>query len=46
MLKCKDVIGDYFDKENTNKEQDNDAIEMPEALAEIEDKGKGSSHIS
>ena len=31
-----DVIGDYLDEENTSEEQHNDAIEMPEASAEIE----------
>ena len=46
MLRREDVIGDYLDKENTSEEQDNDAIEMPEVSAEIEDKREGSSRIS
>ena len=35
-----------MDEENTSEEQDNDAIEMPEASAEIEDECEGSSHVS
>ena len=46
VLRHKDVIGDYLDKENTSEEQDNNAIEMPEASAEIEDERKGSSRVS
>ena len=46
VLRRKDVIGDYLDEENTSEEQDNDAIEMPEASSEIEDECEGSSHIS
>ena len=46
MLRCEDVIGDYLDKENTSEEKDSDAIEMPEASAEIEDERKGSSRVS
>ena len=46
MLRCEDVIGDYLDEENTIEERDNDAIEMPEDSAEIEDEHEGSSRIS
>ena len=46
MLRNEDVIGDYLDKENTSEEQGNDAIEMPEASAEIEDECEGSSCVS
>ena len=45
MLRCKDVIGDYLGEENTSEEQDNNAIEMPEASAGI-DEHEGSSHVS
>ena len=46
MLRREDVIGDYLDEENTSEEQHNNAIEMPEASAEIEDECEGSSRIS
>ena len=46
MLRREDVIDNYLDKENTSEEQDNDAIEMPEALTEIEDEREGSSRVS
>ena len=47
MLRREDIIGDYLDEEeNTCKEQDNDAIEMLEASAEIENEREGSSCIS
>ena len=42
VLRREDAIGDYSDEENTSEEQDNDAIEMPEASAEIEDEREGS----
>ena len=45
-IRHEDVIGDYSDEENTSEEQDNDAIEMPETSAEIEDEREGSSCIS
>ena len=41
VLRHKDLINDYLDEENTSEEQDNDAIEMPEVSAEIEDERKG-----
>ena len=41
VLRHKDLINDYLDEENTSEEQDNDAIEMPEVSAEIEDEHKG-----
>ena len=46
VLRREDFIGDYLDKENTSEEQDNDAIEMPEASAEIEDEHEESSRVS
>ena len=46
MLRCENVIGDYLDEENTSEEQDNDAIEIPEASAEIEEEHEGSTCIS
>ena len=46
MLRRKDIIVDYLDEENSSEEQDSNAIEMPDASAEIEDECKGSSHVS
>ena len=46
MLRRADVIGDYLEEENSSEEQDSDAIEMPDASAEIEDEREGSSRIS
>ena len=46
MLRREDVIGDYLDEQNSSEEQDSDAIEMPDASAEIEDEHEGSSRIS
>ena len=50
VLRCKNVIGDYFDEENTSEagseEQGNNATEMLEASAEIEDDLEGSSCVS
>ena len=50
MLRCEDVISDYLDEENTSeagsKEQGNNAIEMPEASAKIENEREESSCIS
>ena len=46
VLRREDAIGDYSDEENTSEEQDNDAIEMPEASAEIEDEREGSFRVS
>ena len=45
MLRLEDVIGDYLDEENCSEEQDSNAIEMPDASAEIEDEREGSSRV-
>ena len=46
VLRREDVIGDYLDEENSSEEQDSDAIEMPDASAEIKDEREGSSRVS
>ena len=46
MLRREDAFGDYLDEENSSKEQDSDAIEMPDASVEIEDEREGSSRVS
>ena len=46
VLRRKDVFDDYLEEENISEEQDNDAIEMPEASAEIENECEGSSRVS
>ena len=45
MLRREDAIGDYLDEEKTSEEEDNDTMEMPEASAEIDERG-GSSCVS
>ena len=41
VLRHEDVIGYHLDEESTSEEQDNNAIEMPEASAELEDEREG-----